>query len=288
MSREPGQQPKTVRLSAAALGLLGVAGLFVAGLTALRGADESEAALSAPSPSPFRAVVHVPGISTDGTPDPTWTPTPVPTATPTPKRPASPQGLRVYSNGDSTSYFMTVALYSLMQNLGSVPVAEAEYKISSGLVRTDFFDWYAYLATQMAAYQPDVVVFMVGANDALQTGGLDAYRQRVAAMMDQLRAPARLVVWVGQPIMDSARSASLAAAIPGLNQVFREEAAARPWVLYVDAYALTADANGNYADYLPDETGTLRLMRAGDGIHFTPEGGRRLALGVIAALFPPN
>ena len=209
------------------------------------------------------------------------TPTaPTPPPPPPPPPSGSLAGLRVWSNGDSTSYFMSVSFINQAANAGAVPTqAEPEYQISSGLLRPEFFDWPAYLASEMASKDPDVVVFMVGANDAYVGMPLDSYRQRVAAVMDQLSD--RRVIWVGQPNMGRA---DLAAAIPAMNEVYAQEAAARPWVRYVDAWALTSDGNGAYAQYLPDETGTPRQIRADDGVHLTAEGGRRLANAVIAAI----
>nr|WP_297807824.1 DUF459 domain-containing protein [Tepidiforma sp.] len=227
--------------------------------------------------------VFVAGLAYDGTPEPP--PTPTPTPTPPPARLQSAQGVRLWSDGDSTSYFMTVALLAGWSALGGVPVRGADYKISSGLMRPDFFDWPAYLAAEMARYDPDVVVFMVGANDANQVRSTEEYGARVGAVMDLLYRPGRTVVWVGQPNMGRA---DLAASVPRINAVFAEQAAARPWVLYLDTWALTSAPDGSYAAALPDEHGTLQVVRVSDGVHFTPAGGRRLALAVIAALFEPG
>jgi hypothetical protein len=68
------------------------------------------------------------------------------------------------------------------------------------------------------------------------------------------------------------------------DQVFREEAAKRPWVRFVDTYPLFADESGGYADYLPTGDGTLVLMRQGDGIHWSRAGGDRVADAVLTAL----
>lgn len=227
-----------------------------------------------------------PPTSEDETP--TVPPAPEPSSTPEPPPPPPPPppvatgslaGVRVWSNGDSTSFFMSVSFLNQAANAGAVQTQpEPEYQISSGLLRPEFFDWPAYLAAEMASRDPDVVVFMVGANDAYVGMPLDTYRQRVATVMDQLGD--RRVIWVGQPNMGRA---DLAAAIPPMNQVYAQEAASRPWVTYIDAWALTSDASGAYAQYLPDETGTLRQIRADDGVHLTAEGGRRLANAVMAA-----
>jgi hypothetical protein len=83
-------------------------------------------------------------------------------------------------------------------------------------------------------------------------------------------------------------NSSLAATIPSINRVFQEQAATRPWVLYVDTWSLTSWSDGTYAQYLPDQAGIEQMVRYSDGIHFTGAGGSRLALGILAALFPPD
>jgi hypothetical protein len=98
---------------------------------------------------------------------------------------------------------MSLAFINSAANLGAVPTQpEPEYKISSGLLRPEFFDWPAYLASEMALHDPQIVVFMVGANDAYVGMPLDTYRTRVAAVMDQLSG--RRLIWVGQPNMGRA------------------------------------------------------------------------------------
>lgn len=193
----------------------------------------------------------------------------------------------MWSDGDSTSYFMTVGLFSLFDSSGGAPVREPEYQISSGLVSGNL-DWFAYASAEMNAYAPDVAVLMLGANDAvvINSVGTERYRERVGAMMDLLRAPGRLVVWVGQPSMGPLRP-DLVANVPIVNAVAREEAARRPWVRYVDTIAVTSDANGNYTPYLRDADGSTVLGRADDGVHLSPAGGRVLAEAVYAAIFAP-
>jgi hypothetical protein len=185
-------------------------------------------------------------------------------------------GLRVYANGDSTSYFMSVGVLNSAVAMGGIQAQPVpEYQISSGLLNSNYFDWYGYLASEMATFSPDVVVFMIGANDAHAGMDLGLYRTRVGQLMDQLSG--HRLIWVGQPNMGRA---DLVAAIPGMNQVFAEEAGKRPWVRYVDTWALTSDASGNFTPYLPDGT----MARGSDGVHFTSAGGNYLAQAVIAAI----
>ena len=52
---------------------------------------------------------------------------------------------------------------------------------------------------------------------------------------------------------------------------------------YIDTYSLFA-GGGEYHDYLRDKSGQLVLMRAADGVHYTPPGGDLIANAVIARL----
>jgi hypothetical protein len=88
----------------------------------------------------------------------------------------------------------------------------------------------------------------------------------------------RQVIWIGQPSFDPAIRPDLATTIPAINQVFFLEALDRPWVTYVDTWTPSTDGARAYARYLPDETGAVVEMRAGDGVHLTAAGGRHLAL----------
>lgn len=256
--------------------------LLLAGASIVRAVDHHPASVSAAAP---RRIAYLPGLANDGL-VPTPTPTPVPTPTPTPPHrqgPASAQGVRVWSDGDSTSYFMTVGLFSLFEASGGVAVRQPEYQISSGLVSGNL-DWFAFASAEMNAYAPDVAVLMLGANDAvvINSVGTERYRERVGAMMDLLRAPGRLVVWVGQPAMGRP---DLAANAPIVNAVARDEALRRPWVLYVDTTAVTSDGEGKYTPYLRDTDGSTVLGRADDGVHLSPAGGRVVAEAVFSAIF---
>ena len=44
-------------------------------------------------------------------------------------------------------------------------------------------------------------------------------------------------------------------------------------VTYVDAHALFDDENGDYQQSFADEFGQRHVMRAGDGVHFSVDGG---------------
>jgi uncharacterized protein len=201
------------------------------------------------------------------------------------------QPLRLWVGGDSVSGFLTIELVNMAGDTGVIN-AHGHYKISTGLSRPDYYDWPAHLAEDMAQYDPEVVIFMLGANDdqPLSVGGnvysfgsdqwRAEYARRVGQVMDMLVNQHRLVFWVGQPVM---RSPDFNDRMSVMNNIYQAQAATRPDVTFIDSRPTLADGSGAYADYLPDGGG-LTLMRAPDGIHLTPAGGARLARAVLDAV----
>ena len=209
---------------------------------------------------------------------------------PTPRPAWTPQDpLHLWVGGDSVAGFLSIEMVNLAQQTGVIQ-AHGHYKISTGLSRPDYYDWPAHLAADATAYNPQVVIFCAGANDdqPLQTASgiadfgsaawVGEYSRRVGTMMDMLVAQHRLVVWVGLPLM---RAADFNARMSVIDSIDKAQAALRPGVTFVDSRPIMADAQGQYSDYLPDASGQLTLMRAGDGIHLTPAGGTRLAGAVL-------
>ena len=194
--------------------------------------------------------------------------------------------------GDSLVDPFGPALVNAAERTGMIS-ADWEVQYSSGLTRPLLFDWQTHLASRLDETGFDMVVFMIGANDAqpietstgwASTGTVEwaaEYRSRVGALMDQLTAAVPTVYWVGQPI---ARSAEHSARMAAVNEIYRAEAESRSGVRYLDAWLLFADAAGRYNAYLPDDHGRTVLMRQDDGIHLTHDGAERLAREVLDSI----
>jgi hypothetical protein len=133
----------------------------------------------------------------------------------------------------------------------------------------------------MARLSPEVVVFIIGANDwSTPTDGewKAEYAQRVQNMLTSLEGSGRTVYWVGAPILkDDAMNKGVAQ----VDAVAAEVVKRHPNAEYVDAYKLFSDADGQFASNLPDATGKVVTMRAGDGVHLTPAGADYLANAVF-------
>lgn len=195
--------------------------------------------------------------------------------------PSSVKGLTFWSGGDSTSYYMSAALTNALVADGAIALQpEPEYENGSGLLSPDFFDWPAHIRETVVPADPDIVVFMIGANDARDGFEPDAYRAIVAEIMDALNRDGRYVIWLGQPNMGDP---DRAAYVRQLNEIFKSEADNRAWVRYIDTYDATSTAAGEYAAFTTRD-GADTTIREEDGLHFTPEGGALLADLVLEAL----
>ena len=128
--------------------------------------------------------------------------------------------------------------------------------------------------------EPEVAFIMFGGNDAQGIVAPDgtAYqrvqRRRLAGRVRPPgrrrhgRAPARddrLVFWIGLPPM---RESGFDGRAEVMNGIYREQAASRPWMTYVDTRpALRRRRTARYVERKPDQSGDLVDLRQADGVH---------------------
>jgi hypothetical protein len=163
----------------------------------------------------------------------------------------------------------------------------------TGLARPDYYNWPAELDTELAQYHPQVVVVLLGANDAqsfavngeVVSYGTPAWRTvyaaRVSEMMNEATEDGAHLLWVGLPIM---ASSTLSSDAQTLNQIYVQQTAIHPGVTYFASWSLFTTANGSYSAYLPSSSGTEELLRDPDGIHLTGAGDDRLAHAMVPAM----
>lgn len=198
--------------------------------------------------------------------------------------PADP--LRLHIMGDSMVQFFGHVMVGLADDTGVIE-ASAEHKLSSGLSRPDFYDWPTRIVEVMAAEDPDAVVLMFGGNDAqaivvdgqiarlFSDDWVQEYSARVGHAMDLVTTgPARVLIWVGQPIMEDPTYDSR---MQRVNEIFGAEAAKRDRVHYVDTRNLFRGPNGGFSRYVADADGQLTDVRLTDGVHLSTIGGRWLS-----------
>jgi hypothetical protein len=201
-----------------------------------------------------------------------------------PPRPLSHAApLRLWIGGDSLAGDLGYQLGPMVAKLGIVR-AHVDYKVSSGIASNNIRNWPENFTQEESQYQPEAVIFMVGANDAAIVGNNDwetQYRSKVDHMMDLLvgGTAQRTVFWIGSPILGSQHNHG----VEDVDRVMREEAAKRPTVVYIDAYSLFS-VNGEYSAWITDTNGNQVQMRTDDGVHFTVAGAQYLAEHVFKLL----
>lgn len=107
---------------------------------------------------------------------------------------------------------------------------------------------------------------------------VDAYRHDVGVLVDHARQAGARVVLIGQPYRAPSFDAELE--VDGINAIYREYAAAFPYVSFIDAGAAVETPDGRYTERLPctpydsdcAPDGTT-LVRS-DGVHFCPIVGQ--------------
>jgi uncharacterized protein len=161
-------------------------------------------------------------------------------------------------------------------------------RISTGLARPDYFNWPLAMRRIVDAFDPDLVIVMLGENDhqslqtvsgqpAAQIGTGDwpaAYRDRVLQMMRIATSRGAKVVWAGLPMASDGRWWDHS---QRQNAIFELAAGISPNVAYFDAWGrFRSPRDGGYTAYFR-EGGRVILIREGDGLHFNAIGYTILA-----------
>ena len=285
-----------------ALGLaIAIMAVIVSVARSIVGGDTSTASgttLSSSDGLDVTSTAAVPGLPTDPalidpntatTALPTTLPTtPDPGTVPTPADPA-----RVLLVGDSEAGGLAPFLGKVLKATGLTTLT-VDYKVSSGLVRPDFFDWPAHLRDSVPGANPDIVVALFGGNDGQGFLGTDAaagaaagksvdsgewraeYGRRVGEVMDFLAGGGRTLVWVGVP---NGQDPGLTANLKVQNEVVTAEAAKRPKVIFVNSWNSFTGIDGGFAPYVVDpRDGVSKPVRSEkDGFHLNTVGEEILA-----------
>ena len=235
---------------------------------------------------PAPAVVD-PGANTTLLPTTVAT-TPDPGTVPTAADPA-----RVLLVGDSEAGGLSPFLQKALA-VTRVTALSVDYKVSTGLVRPDFFDWPTHLRESVPVANPDIVVALFGGNDGQSFLGSDAaagaaagksvdspewraeYGRRVGDLMDFLSSGGRTLVWVGVP---NGENPNLTANLKVQNEVVTAEAAKRSKVIFVNSWGSFTGIDGGFAPYVVDpRDGVSKPVRSQkDGFHLNTVGEQILA-----------
>lgn len=154
---------------------------------------------------------------------------------------------------------------------------------STGLVRSDYYNWPAHLRADIAHVKPDVVVTLFGTNDQQDlpaAGGLAApatsawnrvYAGRVRQIAAIVRAAGATLVWVGLPRMGP-QSVLSVPYVEDVVKLDRDVVASLQRATYVDTYKLFTNGRGAYTPYVEVAPRVWQLGHAPDGTHLTTAG----------------
>ncbi len=227
---------------------------------------------------------------------------PVVTVAEVPDEPAGPPSrenpAKVFIVGDSDAGTFGPYLQELLDGTQIVETS-LDYKVSSGLARPDFFDWPAEIDAKLPEVDPDIVVATFGGNDAqglaLENGEfiigdpvaneaewVAEYTERAGAMMDQLMAGGRTLIWVGIPNDDNPE---VTARMAIQDKAAKAAAAERPEVIFVDTWKRFSGRDGGWAEFVIDpRDGEGKDVRADDGFHLNQTGAEILAIDIAQAV----
>ena len=193
------------------------------------------------------------------------------------------QPLKLWIGGDSLAGALGPALGEMTATTGIVQ-PQYDFRVGSGLMSGDR-DWIERGQEEMDELNPEVVVFVIGTNDAQVYADRDAvkYEQLTEQMMRILVGDGREVYWVNAPVMEDE---DLEENVLKIDEIQRRVADRVEGVTFVDAHTLFADEAGEYVSSLPDETGDNVSMRAGDGIHLSGDGALHLARAIFMLIDP--
>jgi hypothetical protein len=223
----------------------------------------------------------------------------IPDTTPDDTGPPTPENkAKVFIVGDSDAGTFGPYLQELLDGTRIVETT-LDYKVSSGLARPDFFDWPAEIEAKLPEVDPDIVVATFGGNDAqgLAVGSgefvigdpvaneaewVAEYQARVGAVMDQLLADGRTLIWVGIPNDDNP---DVTARMAIQDRAAKAAAAERPEVVFIDTWKRFSGRDGGWAEFVIDpRDGQGKDVRADDGFHLNQTGAEILAIDIAQAI----
>jgi len=219
-----------------------------------------------------------------------------PTTVPVPilRTPAPEDPLRTLIMGDSTAFEVGHGVVRANLYGDNLLAPEVLYRVSSGLTRTDFFDWAYYLRFVMDTNPPEVLLLSLGANDGqdltapdgtihlIHTDGWRAeYVRRVEEISTMISEAGTELYWIGQPL---SRSEGHSAAMALISGAYREVAERHDRVHYIDIWSVLGTPDGRYRQEMVGPDGEPVEIRADDGIHLTTAGADLAAEHVLDTL----
>lgn len=189
------------------------------------------------------------------------------------------QPARIAVVGDSQAQGLAIGLQRIYRQDPRVRILD-HARISTGLIRLNFFDWPSYSQQIAPSLHAAAAVVMFGANDrpAVRIGGFvddrllqdftALYGGRARTVIHSFRAAGSGVIWVGHPVV---RGEVYAEDMAIINRICQQACVAEGAV-FVPLWDLFTDAAGHYTAYGPGPDGQTTRLRNDDGVHLSPAG----------------
>ncbi|MEG4418078.1 DUF459 domain-containing protein [Microcoleus sp. LAD1_D5] len=202
--------------------------------------------------------------------------------------PAKPKLTRPYRKflfiGDSVMFDLGIQLQYTLKKKYNIADTKIDYKVSTGLNRIDYYDWYARTRQIINNYQPDVVIVLFGANDrqniidsqgkgrvVMTKEWQKAYQERVdryAKLLDS--SSVRKVYWVGQSIPNKSLYLK---AFPIMNDIYKNASKSSSKIEFISTWETFGQA-GKFVPVVANKSGKRGYVKNNDGLHFTSHGAQ--------------
>lgn len=202
-------------------------------------------------------------------------------------------GKRILVAGDSLSISLGEQLEQAFSGTPGIDFTRDGTR-SSGLTRPELVNWPEHLKELVERLSPDMVIIMIGANDAMPLQTPDgnhiyfdspdwpeAYATKARQLVTLCRKanPRAKVYWVGVPPMGEL---PLATEVKQINAALHSMCRSTTGCNFIDTTRAFADANGHYSRHAKDAaSGETLTIRTADGVHMTDAGAKLLAGAVL-------
>lgn len=186
-------------------------------------------------------------------------------------------GDRVFIAGDSLMQGPATQLVSRLRARG-LQATDAS-RVSTGLAYPQFFDWVAKIKSAISHGQADAVIVFLGANDTFDMydgqrriaigtpAWVSLYASRIehiASFAEQRNVP---LIWLGMPAMNRR---DIQPYVPVMNQLYAS-VVRRHRGIFVPTDRVLGETDQRYTP-VKFINGERFMVRADDGVHFTPKG----------------
>jgi hypothetical protein len=199
--------------------------------------------------------------------------------------------MRILVVGDALAGNLGAGMTRMAQDDANIDVLN-RFNESSGLARSEVYDWPNAISKIATTTQVDAVVVLLGVNDrqTIRNEGarhdfkspewVKFYAANVDRLLEACQKAKAKIYWISLPPMaDPAFDADMRY-ITDLHRARVAEKGGN----FVDVRPFFTLPDGSYTDRGPDDTGVERKLRASNGITFFKEGSNRFGQLVLGAI----